>query len=103
MARLINTSTLRLVRAHGAGLARLGTTAALSTGPYAGSRCWALTLWKHKDRPDGLVYPSRHNPGLLCAAIFDRPHAAFDARSVPLRHDPAELARVLQAHGKSIA
>jgi hypothetical protein len=79
-------------------------TAALSTGGYHSSRQWALTLWGHKDRPDGLVYISRHNPSLLCAAIFDRPYATFDeATTAPLLDDEPHLRAVFQQHGKSTA
>ena len=103
MATLTSKTPLRLVEAHGPGLARLGTTAALSTGPYIASRRWALELWSQKDRPDGLIYVSRHNPGLLCAAIFDRTHAIFDVGTTPLLADARSVARVFRAHGKSIA
>jgi hypothetical protein len=103
MATLTNKSPLRLVEAHGAGLARLGTTAALSTGPYIAARRWALALWSHENTPDGLVYVSRHNPGLLCAAIFDRPHAAFDVSTTPLLADARSVAGVFRSHDKSIA
>jgi len=103
MARLISGGDLRLVQAHGAGLARIGATAALSTCSYRASRAWVLELWAHAERPDGLVYRSRHNPGLLCAAVFDRPLVAFSGTSAPLLDDPAALAAVLMAHGKSIA
>jgi hypothetical protein len=103
MATLTNGAPLRLVQAHGSGLARIGATAALSTGGYRSSRQWALQLWGHRDQPDGLVYVSRHNPGLLCAAIFDRPHATFGGPSAALLDDPPALAAVFRAHGKSIA
>ena len=52
-------------------------------------------LKRHPERLEDVVR--------LCAAIFDRSHSAFDSRSSPLLDDPAELARVLRAHGKSIA
>jgi hypothetical protein len=103
MAALINGTVLRLVQAHGAGLAQLGTTAALSTGGYRSSRQWALTLWGHKDQPDGLVYVSRHNPSLLCAAIFNRSGAIFSGTTAPLLDDEPSVRAVFQAHGKSIA
>jgi RES domain len=103
MAALTYAAPLRLVRAHGSGLARLGTTASLSTGGYRASRRWAMELWRHKDQPDGLVYFSRHNPGLRRAAVFDHYTAGFGELLAPLFDDPVALARVFQAHGKSIA
>jgi hypothetical protein len=103
MAQLRNRSPLRLVQAHGPGLSQLGTTAALSTGGYRASRQWSLALWSHESRPDGLIYVSRHNPGLLCAAIFDRPHATFVATATtPVLEDEPSVRRVFRAHGKSI-
>jgi hypothetical protein len=103
MALLRNRSLLRLVQAHGPGLSQLGTTAALSTGGYRASRQWSLGLWNHKSRPDGLIYVSRHNLGLLCAAIFDRPHATFvQTATTPLLDNEPSVRAVFRAHGKSI-
>jgi hypothetical protein len=103
LARVTSTATLRLVKCHGDGLARLGTTAALATGPYTASRRWALELWRHPDQPDGLLYPSRHNPDFLCIACFNRPHVTFSAITAPLLADARGLAAILRRHGKSIS
>jgi len=95
---------LRLVQAYGAGLSRLGCSAALSTARYALTGAWSLALWSHRDAPDGLLYRTREKPEQLCAAIFDRPRLAFTLdRSDPLLADPARVARILAAHGKSVA
>src|SRR5262249_43364883 len=48
--------TLRLVQAYGAGLSRIGCTAALSTARYSLAGAWSLALWSHEDSPDGLIY-----------------------------------------------
>jgi len=94
---------LRLVHAYGSGLSRIGCTAALSTARYSLAAAWSLALWSHKDAPDGLIYHSRHNPEHLCAAIFDRPGLDFTIlQSSPLLADPARVARILEASGKSI-
>ncbi len=98
MAVLNNDAPLRLVKAYGEGLSLLGTTAALSTGGYREAR-----KWEHRDRPDGLIYSSRHNPNHLCAAIFNRPHATFSRlRTEPLLSDERRIRDLLTAHGKSI-
>lgn len=103
MAVLNNDVPLRLVKAHGEGLSLLGTTAALSTGGYKEARRYSFELWNHADRPDGLIYSSRHNPDHLCAAIFDRPHATFSRfPTVPLLSDERRVRDLLTAHGKSI-
>jgi hypothetical protein len=103
MAVLSNEAPLRLVNAHGEGLSRLGTTAALSTGGYTEARRYSFEFWNHPDRPDGLIYSSRHNPNHLCVAIFNRPHATFSrVRSEPLLSDERRIRDLLAAHGKSI-
>jgi len=33
---------------------------------------WALALWRHPARPDGLFYRARHDPTCLSIALFDR-------------------------------
>ena len=103
MAVLSNDAPLRLVKAHGEGLSLLGTTAALSTGGYKEARRYSFELWDHPDRPDGLIYSSRHNPNYLCAAIFNRSHATFSRfRTEPLLSDERRTRDLLTAHGKSI-
>ena len=78
---------LRLVDFCGPGLSAVGTTGAVDTGSYRVAQAWAAALHGHPDVPDGILYWSRHNPSLRCAAIFDRSgltvtasrSAAFDA------------------------
>jgi hypothetical protein len=103
MTVLTNDAPLQLVKAHGEGLSLLGTTAALSSGGYKQARRYSLELWDHPDRPDGLIYSSRHNPNHLCAAIFNRRHATFsNFRAEPLLSDERRIRGLLTAHGKSI-
>jgi hypothetical protein len=68
---------LRLVDLHGRGLSRVGTTNAVSTGPYGPSWAWSDYLWSHRDSPDGIAYASRHNPQQICFAVFERAGLAF--------------------------
>lgn len=75
--------SLRVVQAHGKGLARLGTTAAIgaaknltATNPYEHSQKWARALHDHPDQPDGIEYMSSHDDTLRCLALFDRASAA---------------------------
>jgi hypothetical protein len=56
------TRPLRVVDLTGPGLARIGADGRLSTGAYDLSQRWALALHEHPDRPDGLLYRSRHDP-----------------------------------------
>jgi len=104
MAVLKTDTPLKLVDAYGAGLSVIGATAAISTGKYTASRRWSLALWKHADRPDGMIYTSRHNTNLLCVAIFGRSHSFISLdHSSPLLSDRKRVSRLLVAHGKAIA
>jgi RES domain len=95
---------LRLVQAYGAGLSRIGCTAALSTARYSLAGAWSLAFWSHKDAPDGLIYHSRYNPEHRCAAVFNRRKLALRiVRTSPLLADTARVAGILEAHGKSVA
>jgi hypothetical protein len=67
------TGRLRVARLYGPELARLGATAEVCHGPsYDLSRQWALALWSHPRRPDGILYKSRHEDDEICLALFDR-------------------------------
>lgn len=94
LARIRPRRRLRLVDLTGSGLARLRADARLCTGATAVSRRWALALFEHPERPDGLYYRSRHDPDRYCAAIFDRAAEEIDAVSLGSFADPA-YARIL--------
>jgi len=72
MARFRVQRDLRLVALHGAGLARVGATASVCTGPYAVTRAWSLALHEHPERPDGIRYRARHDDDGFAIALFDR-------------------------------
>jgi hypothetical protein len=69
---LTMASGLRLVRMHGSGLARLGATAAVTSGSYDGSQPWSRAIHEHPAAPDGIVYRSNHDNGELCVVLFER-------------------------------
>ena len=49
------------------------------SGNYEISQRWSRALWVHPQQPDGILYLSRHNPSLVCAAIYDRaPSSIFE-------------------------
>ena len=95
---------LRLVDLTGDGLAKIGAHEALCSGPYEQVRPWSRALWCHPDQPDGLLFRARHNPRLLCAAIFDRAAGEVDSKAtVPLLALPAQpLADILDRYGISL-
>jgi hypothetical protein len=66
------TAALRLVQLHGPGLARVGATAAVSSGTYDISQPWSRAIHDHPASVDGIVYRSNHDNGELCVALFDR-------------------------------
>ena len=63
---------LRLVELHGPGLARVGATAAVSSGTYDVSQPWSRAIYEHPVSVDGIVYRSNHDNGELCVALFER-------------------------------
>lgn len=103
LSELKPSRALRMVALHGQGLQRVGTDNAISTGPYEPCGAWADSLWLHPDRPDGIAYASRHDPGQRCLAIFERPDLAFDvAATRSFSADPGAVAAVLDRYGKSL-
>lgn len=94
---------LRVVRLHGTGLQTVGCDNAISTGPYDPCGAWAEALWTHPDRPDGLAYQSRHDPGEICVALFERDDLRLGASDpVALSEQLHRVAAVLSAYGKSV-
>jgi hypothetical protein len=104
VAMLTNQHPLKLVDLRGGGLSQIGVDNRLTTGPYEVAGRWALALWRHSDRPDGILYRSKHDPNHICAAIFGRSHCEFVvATTTPLMDVPHHWAPILRAHGKGIA
>ena len=103
-SELTSSRALRVVRLHGSGLQRLGTDNSISTGPYEPCGLWSDALWEHPDKPDGIAYQSRHNSAELCLALFERPATALHVTTTrSLTTMLAEVAAMLNAHGKSIS
>ena len=95
---------LRIARMHGPGLQALGTDNAISTGPYEPCGQWADALWDHPDKPDGLAYQSRHDPGEVCIALFERPDLTITVQATRLLTAMLkDVAALLDGYGKSIA
>jgi hypothetical protein len=67
-------AAIRLVNlADGHGLVRLGIDGRVSTTKQRHiTRQWALELWRHPQRPDGILYRSCHDPERLSVVLFDR-------------------------------
>jgi hypothetical protein len=95
---------LKLVRLHGNGLQQLGCDNAISTGPYDPCGAWSDALWAHRLVPDGIAYQSRHDPGEICLALFDRPDLGLVADATTNLQDMLPtVANVPGSYGKSIS
>jgi len=75
-------NSLRCVDLTGSGLRKLSCDNRISTEkPYTTVGLWSRALYTHPQRPDGIIYRSRHNPRFRCLALFDRCVAKLSAGS----------------------
>jgi len=94
----VDPGTVRLVNlADGYGLSRLGVDGRISTTKQRHvTRQWALALWRHPQRPDGLLYRACHDPERLSVVLYDR---VGDILRSTCEHnnlrDPHQLAAIL--------
>jgi hypothetical protein len=72
LARVRSGRKLRVVNLTGKGLASLGADNRLGTCDIRVAQRWSRVLHNHPQHPDGILYRSRHDPELLCAAVFER-------------------------------
>ena len=90
---------LQLVRAYGSGLAQLGTTAAIASGPYTTARLWSRALWEHPSSPDGVQYHCRHDDDAFGIALYDRAADAIGpVRRSGIREDSVWFGSVLERY-----
>lgn len=69
---------IRLAQVKGPGLARLGVTASISSGPYEESQRFAREICLHRDQPDGILHRARHDDDEVSVALFDRARDAVE-------------------------
>jgi hypothetical protein len=81
LARVRCRRALRLAAFHGSGLARIGASSALCSGPHEASRIWSAALHAHPAEPDGVLYRARHDDDGFAAALFDRGADAVEVAS----------------------
>ncbi|PPD15152.1 MAG: hypothetical protein CTY25_07745 [Methylobacterium sp.] len=65
------SAPLRLVSLHGPGLAQIGATGAVTSGPHAVAQQWSQAIHDHPTVPDGIAYRSNHDNGEICVALFE--------------------------------
>ncbi len=101
---LVANRAVRLVDLRGPGLSQLGLDAAIFSGPYEPCGLWADALYVHPNRPDGILYPSRHNSSETCTAFFERGDLGFVpvAETVPLGSRLIEVDRLMTRYGKAL-
>jgi len=90
------TEPLRLASLHGPGLARIGATAAVTSGPHRDAQDWSRALHDHPANPDGISYRSNHDNGEFCVALFERARNSLSvATTQSVTNDTDRLARLL--------
>jgi hypothetical protein len=94
LARIRTRGPLLLVDLTGPGLAHLGADNRLCTGDIFVAQRWSRALHGHPDEPDGILYRSRHDPELLCAAIYDRARDRIQAQRLGSLLGRKNLSRV---------
>lgn len=78
MATLELTEDLRFIDlVTTGGLTRIGADGRLFTGSYNVAQNWSRALRAHPSKPDGIRYPSRHDPTRVAYAIYSRPASSF--------------------------
>jgi hypothetical protein len=102
------TRALHLVDLSGPGVVTIGATGelcALADIARLGLvQRWALRLYQHRDRPDGIYYRARHDPSRFSIALFDRARGVLTADcSTNILIDPARLASLLNTYRVGLA
>jgi RES domain len=92
---------LTLTDLTGAGLAHIGADSRLTVGSYQVSQAWALAIWNHPDRVDGIYYRSRMDPSQCCIMLFqDRVDLTLihEAQIVDNLLNYSDLQKILDAY-----
>ncbi len=95
------SGSLRLVDLTGEGLARIGATGEISSGPYRAAQRWSRALHEHPSKPQGLVYRLKHDPSRKGVAIFERTgvlHSELFGTLIAAEHRKL-LAAILNKYG----
>jgi hypothetical protein len=78
----ITCKAINCVDLTGSGLRRLSCDNRISTErPYGTTASWSRAFFEHPQKPDGIVYLSRHNPQFRCVALFERETSRFSLKS----------------------
>lgn len=98
-SRIRFTRPLQLVDLTGAGARRIGLDGRISTADHAWAQRWALAIWQHPEKPDGIRYRARHDLSRSAVAVFDRAAPVVRATRIGrLTDDPARLGEILDVY-----
>ncbi len=62
---------LRLIRASGANLERMGANSGIfATKNRQITQQWSFAFWQYPENVDGIIYPSCHNNEQFCVALY---------------------------------
>jgi hypothetical protein len=84
------------------GLACIGADSRLFSGSHALAQRWSAGLRDHPSKPDGIVYPARHDPARNGCAIFDCLPSVFKVAgkgSLLEAHHSRMLGEILDCYG----
>jgi hypothetical protein len=87
------------------GLARVGADSRLFSGSHAVAQRWSAAFRKHPIKPDGILYPARHDAARNACAIYDCLPSDFKplAKGSLLEHQHlALLGAILDCYGFAI-
>jgi hypothetical protein len=57
--------------------------------PYYNTQLWSRAFYEHPNQPSGILYRSRHNPRLVCVALFSRVERDVSVSQTTPLVDPA--------------
>jgi hypothetical protein len=91
---------LVLANLTGTSLKTLGGDGSLSTiTPYRLPQLWSMAIHRHPQKPDGILYVSRHLNDRLAAVVFDRARATLGSASyTPLTKARSVLDAIAELH-----
>lgn len=101
LATIVLTRAIKLVDLRNNGLARAQLDSTVfATRDYRLPQVVARTIWRHPASFDGIVYPTRHDPGQSAVALFDRASGAVDLKKTEsLAADLQRILRWAEAYG----
>ena len=107
--RIVSTEEIRLVNlTSGASMAWLGVNGSLNSGDRSTAQRWSQAVFQHPDKPDGILYVTRHDPQQVAVALFDRAQCKVYVSNRQEILDPTggvavEIDQVLREYGIEIS